>query len=134
MNKPEKKLWDKIKKYMPGDTERVENICSTGMPDISGAWKKDYWIELKYYSTLKNKSVQDLLRPSQLGWHRLRAKYGSIIFVIVEKNFVGRCHEYYLYEYDYSSDNYILILLTVDKFDQYTGNTFRHQIKGVIER
>jgi len=87
MNKPERQFWIMLnqKGRLPGVTERVENICGGGMPDVSGAFLgQDYWIELKV-CTNKNKirGPELLMQETQPVWHLRRAREGSLIFVMV---------------------------------------------------
>lgn len=83
MNKPEQKLWQMVKKQLPGEVSRVENIADSGDPDVSGACDGDYWVELKVSQNLyKFTPVEKLLRPSQFAWHARRVKHGTLIFVL----------------------------------------------------
>jgi hypothetical protein len=102
---PEQKFWDLLKRnnVLPGDISRVENTVDTGTPDISGAYYKDYWVELKavekeYSQGLK---IETLLEPSQIVWHSRRVMFGSIIFIMTKYNdaiFVSVCIAPKLYE------------------------------------
>lgn len=86
MSRPEVQFWDLIKKHVPGDVERIENLVSEGTPDVSGSWNgKDYWIELKVAKN-KRKEIppEKLCRQSQLVWHAKRVRQGAIIFLIVK--------------------------------------------------
>mgnify|MGYP006280126209 CR=1 FL=1 len=93
----EKNFWKLLKKHLPGDASRVENSADEGMPDVSGAYAKnygvlstgiDYWIELKVCNNkLKVVDPSKLMRESQKSWHFLRARQGSIIFVMVRYSF-----------------------------------------------
>ena len=75
MATPEQNFWKLIKKHLPGDVSRIENIADNGTPDVSGACGgQDYWIELKIYP---NK-----LSKEQKVWHLRRMKQGSLIFTI----------------------------------------------------
>ena len=84
MRKPEQKLWDKVHKYFPGDVSRVENVVDSGMPDITGAFINDYWIELKVIDGPVLPDICKILRPSQIVWHARRVKQCSIIFILTE--------------------------------------------------
>ena len=85
MNKTEVKSWNLLRGHMPGDVSRVENLVDVGTPDVSGAWFKDYWVELKVCPNKeKDRDVLKLLRPEQIVWHYKRGKSGSLIFVFVQ--------------------------------------------------
>ena len=85
MNKPEQKFWTLLRPQMPGDVSRIENMVDSGTPDVSGAWFKDYWVELKVSENkVKEQDLYKLLRPSQKVWHFRRGKSGSLIFVFVK--------------------------------------------------
>lgn len=82
----EKKLWQRIKKYLPGKAERVENILEPGMPDIYGDCKEGaYWIEMKAPLTVECKDPGKLLRPAQRAWivTHLHSD-GAAIFMCIE--------------------------------------------------
>jgi hypothetical protein len=82
----ERDFWNLIREKLPGEVERVENAVNSGMPDISCAYEKDYWIELKAVDGNNQTSPLTLLRPSQIIWHKKRGRQGSIIFVFVKYN------------------------------------------------
>jgi hypothetical protein len=90
LRKPEQKFWDLLKNnsVLPGDVSRVENTVDSGTPDISGAYWKDYWVELKAVESdyKPNMQVIKLLEPSQIVWHARRVKHASIIFVMTKFN------------------------------------------------
>ncbi len=84
MRKPEQKFWDLLKnnKVLPGDISRVENTADVGTPDLSCAYGKDYWVELKAVEDIYAGKRSDLLESSQRVWHARRVKMGSLIFVL----------------------------------------------------
>jgi hypothetical protein len=89
MSRPEVSFWKLVKEHIPGYKERVENMAGEGMPDVSGVYYGcDYWIELKVCDN-KAKIVDPsaLCRESQLVWHTLRGRQGSLIFVMVKYSF-----------------------------------------------
>lgn len=79
-------FWNVLKKWVPGQSQRIENVVGTGTPDVTAAYKGlDYWIELKVCANKsKEKDISTLPDESQLLWHYLRKKQGSIIFVAVQ--------------------------------------------------
>ena len=100
----ESSFWKYIKKYLPGEVERVENSVGEGMPDVCGTWRGvDYWIELKTIDKeLKSpfwvmpncealsaeaventKNIRKLLRYSQIIWHSRRSLHGALVYVLV---------------------------------------------------
>ncbi len=84
MNLQERDLWRLVKKHLPGEVERVENVAAGGgTPDVSGAFCRDYWVELKVCRTKKLQDLTQLCSPLQLRWHHKRARQGSRVFVMV---------------------------------------------------
>ncbi len=83
MNTLERDLWKLVKEHLPGEVERVENIVSRGTPDVSGACRMDYWVELKVCRTKKLQDIDKLCSALQMRWHHLRACQGSRVFVLV---------------------------------------------------
>ena len=113
MNIKEKQFWKTIKKHLPGDISRIENIADVGTPDMSGAFdNSDYWVELKVCDN-KNiiKGVKNLLKPSQNVWHLRRGNQGSIIFVAV---YYPNMKKIFLYKLNRIS-GYYTILITISK-------------------
>ena len=85
MRQPEQQFWNLLKKHLPGEVSRVENICESGMPDVNGTWRGlDYWIELKVCDN-KNKlrPVKSLLRTEQSVWITRRMRHGCRVYVFV---------------------------------------------------
>jgi hypothetical protein len=79
MNATERKLWKRLKDWLPGTVDRVENVATPGFPDVSGTCERgDYWVELKVVKTkpMSANRVVDLLEPSQNVWmvRRLKAR------------------------------------------------------------
>jgi len=78
--KPESKLWQSIKKNMPGVFwTRIESWALPGVPDCYGC--KDgamFWLELKT-STKVNKAK---LSPFQKSWHFSHARQGGRSFIM----------------------------------------------------
>jgi hypothetical protein len=80
----ERDLWKLVKPHLPGEVERVENLVSSGTPDVSGAFvDRDYWVELKVCRTKKLQDMDKLCSALQLRWHHRRAVQGSRVFVLV---------------------------------------------------
>lgn len=86
MRKPEQLFYDLIKKYLPGDISRIENIVDNGTPDLScAAYGRDYWVELKSHPDEEFEGIDQIvsyIEPTQKVWHARRTKVGSLIFVI----------------------------------------------------
>lgn len=105
MSTPEQNFWKLIKKYLPGDVSRIENIADNGTPDVSGAYKGvDYWVELKVCNNLKKvKDPLDLLGNNQKIWHMKRNQQGSLIFVFIYYPNMRpkRINYYVLYDNEY---------------------------------
>tara|TARA_R100001163_G_C5022760_1_gene165132 strand:+ start:193 stop:612 length:420 start_codon:yes stop_codon:yes gene_type:complete len=78
--KPESKLWQSIKKNIPGVFwTRIESWALPGVPDCYGC--KDgvmFWLELKT-STKVNKAK---LSPFQKSWHFSHARQGGRSFIM----------------------------------------------------
>lgn len=107
MTLTEQKFWDLIKDHLPGDASRVENLVDNGMPDISGCFAIDYWIELKVCPNKeKHRSVLSMLRDSQIVWNLRRGKTGSLIFVLVK-------YTNFIVIYKYEQKNFT----TIDKLE-----------------
>ena len=83
MKKNEAELYTLIKSHLPGDFERVENFASVGTPDISGAWGRDYFVELKAQPLLADADMEKLLEKSQRVWLARRCPQGTLTFIIV---------------------------------------------------
>ena len=104
MNKTEKNLWNRIKNYLPGVAERVENVVSPGFPDVSGTCPRgDYWIELKVTKRPPiTTRVADLLEDSQNVWmvkrlrNRFPQKSAKNIFVLVGHGLGTALYKVYL--------------------------------------
>lgn len=82
----EKKLWNRVRKYLPGIAERVENILDKGTPDVHGECHAGgYWVELKAPLTVSEpEDPADLLDPFQRAWFVRRLRYGARLFVIAQ--------------------------------------------------
>ena len=75
---PERTFWELIKDHLPGDVSRIENGADEGTPDVSGAYGRDYWVELKVCFNKRDLAqVPSLLLASQVVWHLRRARHGS---------------------------------------------------------
>ena len=112
MSIEEKRFWNLIKSHLPGDVSRIENIVDEGTPDVSGAWSnRDYWVELKIcHNKKKLADPTSLCRGSQLIWHLRRARHGSIIFLAVYYDVMGKI---ILYKYklgDFTKGEYGLYI------------------------
>lgn len=83
---PEKDFYNRIKKFLPGDVSRIENIADEGTPDITCAYDGvDYWVETKVCDNIRDvRSVNKLLRKSQIVWHMRRCLQGSHVYTMVE--------------------------------------------------
>jgi hypothetical protein len=94
MKHPERALWSRIEKVFPGITDRIENLATVGVPDVTGTCDRgDYWVESK---VLTKSAVEvpfeavgfirgDVLRPSQYSWAFRRTHSGhSTIFIAAE--------------------------------------------------
>lgn len=83
---PEKDFYNRIKKLLPGDVSRVENIADDGTPDVTAAYGGvDYWVETKVCDNIRDvRPVNKLLRKSQIVWHMRRVLQGSHIYTLVE--------------------------------------------------
>jgi hypothetical protein len=86
----ERNLWNRIKGYLPGVVDRVENVAHPGFTDISGACGSDYWVELKVTTNKSNEliistmSLMIMLQPSQVVWIRKRLHHGSKVFILIK--------------------------------------------------
>ena len=82
----EKRLYNRIKKYLPGAVSRVENLCDPGMPDTNGSCKQgDYWIEFKDADCVHPVINQDkLLDQKQRAWTVKRVRYGATVLLAVQ--------------------------------------------------
>ena len=87
MNRTEKALWNRIRRHLPGVSDRVENAAGPGFPDAYADHEKgSYWVELKVTSesAASDKGrVVGLLRPSQVVWLRRHVREGASAFMIV---------------------------------------------------
>lgn len=94
----EQNFWKLIKKYLPGDVSRVENVADEGTPDVTGAfYNHDYWVELKVCKNEKKfRCPASLCGDSQLIWHLKREEQGSNIFLLV---YYIRMKKIILYKY-----------------------------------
>jgi hypothetical protein len=91
---PERALWNRIEKIFPGITDRIENLATVGVPDVTGTCSKgDYWVESKVLTKpaeifpfdLVGCIRGDTLRPSQYSWAYKRTHSGnSRIFIAAE--------------------------------------------------
>lgn len=82
----EKTLWNKVKKWLPGVAERVENLCDPGTPDVHGVCEGgEYWVELKAPGTLlEPPDAGELLNPRQRAWFLRRLPLRPCLFMLVE--------------------------------------------------
>lgn len=76
--KPEKKLWQKVKKFMPEISfTRIENLSSSGTPDLLGYNKNHFFFTLELKVTTGN-FVR--LSPHQIAFH---VKHPKNTFILV---------------------------------------------------
>ena len=76
-------VWRRVKAYMPGTVDRVENTVCPGMFDVVGTFDGvTYWVELKFSESQPvNPCV--LMEYSQLVWARRRLAEKAVLFLIV---------------------------------------------------
>jgi hypothetical protein len=129
MKQLEHELWGLIKDKLIGDVSRIENAADSGTPDVSAAYEKDYWVELKATESIKEIDVTTLLRPAQIVWHKRRAKQGTIIFVMVRYSHDGIV----IYQYVYDKNEYVkLACIEKDNHRHYDWNKFQETLKFAI--
>jgi len=76
--KPERKLWHKVKKFMPEISfTRIENLSSSGTPDLLGYNKNQFFFTLELKVATGN-SVR--LSPHQIAFH---IKHPRNTFILV---------------------------------------------------
>jgi hypothetical protein len=70
---PEQSLWVTVRKNLPGDKMRIENLIGAGTPDVNVCFQgKEVWLELKI-----NENGRYKIRKEQHVWGMLRARLGG---------------------------------------------------------
>lgn len=82
MNHPEQEFWARLRKHVPGFTQRIETTTGSGVPDVYCCWKsKPFWMELKVWTP----GVGILLRKEQWAWAKQHFVQGAgQSFVVTE--------------------------------------------------
>ena len=126
---PERTFWELIKDHLPGDVSRIENGADEGTPDVSGAYGRDYWVELKVCFNKRDLAqVPSLLLASQVVWHLRRARHGSIIYVAVRYPNMKRI---IFYEYRKGDGIYYPIINLISK-GGFNWHDFEHKFKTIL--
>lgn len=91
----ESTFWKYIKDKLPVQAhfQRHEDICASGIPDVSYGWNGVHgWIELKFYPKWKKKDCDHIntWTKEQRLWLRKRQKAGGhcFLFVKIEKDYL----------------------------------------------
>lgn len=93
MRLQEQRLWDTLRRHRPPcvTLERVENVLGVGMPDVLvRATGFSTWVELKAPNAPQRDSTRLMgtegLRPEQINWHLVSARYELPTFVLIRDN------------------------------------------------
>ena len=81
MNHPEQEFWNRLRKHLPGFTQRIETSTGNGVPDVYCCWKsKPFWLELKIWTP----GTGILLRKEQWAWAKQHEIFGGHSFVLAQ--------------------------------------------------
>ena len=83
----ESKMWQGIKKKLPGTHQRFEDSLTPGIADVNWLYGgKEIWFEMKYmHNLIQGKRKRNTgLRPEQGVWLRERKKHGGNVFLLIK--------------------------------------------------
>jgi len=90
MRKPEQKLWDRMRRALIGRVrlERIENIVTSGMPDVLSTCDHVAFVELKAVVSPPVRDTTRLLGEKglsieQRNWHLDFARWGGCSYVLI---------------------------------------------------
>jgi hypothetical protein len=118
----ESTFWALLKPHLPGYSERIENLVSTGTPDVYNCTDGvSTWLELKSLAKLAHLDNLKLgLHESQRIWHIRYRRHGGRVFILTRVD-----NDLYVHQYDLSG--FTRIFMTTKPFD------WENLIKNIIK-